>query len=256
MDRVESCPFFTSMSNSTDPPRNLGRFPAEKGLPEMGDTRQTRIGILVYNGVDLLDVSVPYELFQWAAEFDETLSLSVHVVAENRGPVTSHHGFRFEVDEDFRGCPQLDVVWVAGAKPQLLAKAMKNEVILDFLRAQAQSAAYVVSVCNGALILASAGLLDGYEATTNWAYLPCFERYPAIRVAEGYPRYVVCRDRITGAGPSSGLDEALKIIALLRGDDAARQVQLTIQYHPDPPFHCGDPDQCGRPPATCCPISP
>jgi transcriptional regulator GlxA family with amidase domain len=225
---------------------------AGKGLREMGGTRQTRIGILVYDGVDLLDVSVPYELFHWAVDHDDTLSL--HLVAENRGWVSSHHGLRFEVDEDIHSCPQLDLVWVAGAKPELLTKAMENKAILDFLRAQARSARYVTSVCNGALILAAAGLLDGYEATTNWAYLPCFARYPGIRVARGYPRYVIDRDRVTGGGPTSGLDEALKLISLLRSDDAAREVQLIIQYHPDPPFHWGDPAQAGKPPATSCPL--
>ena len=55
----------------------------ERGAMSMGDARQTRIGILVYEGVDLLDVAVPYELFGWAAYADETLSLSVHLVAWN-----------------------------------------------------------------------------------------------------------------------------------------------------------------------------
>ena len=106
------------------------------------------------------------------------------------------------------------------------------------------------------MILAAAGLLDGYEATTHWAFLPCFARYPEIRVAPDYPRFIVDRDRVTGGGISSGLDEALKVIALLRGDDAAKDVQLTIQYHPRPPFDWGDPAQAGTPPATSCPVCP
>ena len=168
--------------------------------------------------------------------------------------MTTRDRFRFEVDEEIHDCPPLDVVWVPGADPKFLAEAMKNETILGFLRKQAARRNYVVSVCEGALILASAGLLDGYEATTHWAFLPCFARFPTIRVAAGYPRYIVDRDRVTGGGISSGLDEALKVIALLRGDDAAKNVQLTIQYHPKPPFQWGDPGQAGQPPATSCPI--
>jgi transcriptional regulator GlxA family with amidase domain len=215
-------------------------------------SRQTRIGILVYEGIDLLDVAVPYELFGWAAVADSTLS--VRLVAEKAGRVTTRDRFRFEADDEIHNCPPLDVVWVPGADPKFLAEAMKNETILGFLRKQAAGAQLVVSVCEGALILAAAGLLDGFEATTHWAFLPCFARFPKIRVAAGYPRFIVDRNRVTGGGISSGLDEALAVIALLRGDDAAKNVQLTIQYHPQPPFQWGDPAQAGTPPATSCPI--
>ena len=104
------------------------------------------------------------------------------------------------------------------------------------------------------MILATAGLLDGYEATTHWSFLPCFARFPKIRVAAGYPRFIVDRDRVTGGGISSGLDEGpLGVIALLRGEDAAKNVQLTIQYHPQPPFQWGDPAAGGDAPGDVMP---
>ena len=86
------------------------------------------------------------------------------------------------------------------------------------------------------MLLAAAGLLNGYCATTHWAFIPCFAAYPEIEVAEGFPRYVIDRDRITGGGISSGLDEALAVVALLAGDEIAKSVQMTTQYFPDPPF--------------------
>lgn len=101
-------------------------------------SRQTRIGILVYEGIDLLDVAVPYELFGWAAVADSTLS--VRLVAEKAGRVTTRDRFRFEADDEIHNCPPLDVVWVPGADPKFLAEAMKNETILGFLRKQAAGA--------------------------------------------------------------------------------------------------------------------
>ena len=141
-----------------------------------GAPRRTQIGILVYEGVDLLDVAVPYELFGWAAAADS--SLAVRLVAARAGQVTTRDHFRFEANDEIHDCPPLDVVWVPGADPKFLADAMTNAAILDFLRRQALVAQFVVSVCEGALILAAAGLLDGYEATTHWAFLPCFAQVP------------------------------------------------------------------------------
>ncbi len=89
----------------------------------MVDSRQTRIGILVYDGVDLLDVAVPYELFGWAAAADSTLS--VRLVTAKARRVTTRDRFRFEADNEIHDCPLLDVVWVPGADPRFLADAMK-----------------------------------------------------------------------------------------------------------------------------------
>jgi transcriptional regulator GlxA family with amidase domain len=125
---------------------------------------------------------------------------------------------------------------------------MRGGPYLDFLKAQAAGADYVSSVCEGAMLLAAAGLLDGYRATTHWAFVPCFARFPAIKVAKGFPRYVVDGNRVTGGGISSGLDEALQLVALIAGADIAKEVQMTTQYFPQPPF-----DQ-SIVPATTCPL--
>jgi len=93
------------------------------------------------------------------------------------------------------------------------------------------------------MLLASAGLLDGYEATTHWAFVPCLKKYSQITVADGYPRFVVDRNRITGGGISSGLDEALEVIARVSSYQIACQVQLVTQYFPQPPINGGIPDR-------------
>jgi transcriptional regulator GlxA family with amidase domain len=112
-----------------------------------------------------------------------------------------------------------------------------------------QGASYVCSVCEGALLLAAAGLLDGYEATTHWAFTACLtERFPKVKVAPGHPRFWLDRNRLTGGGISSGLDEALELIRILKGKDVAQLVQQTTQYYPEPPV------QSEIPPAGACPL--
>jgi transcriptional regulator GlxA family with amidase domain len=65
--------------------------------------------------------------------------------------------------------------------------------------------------------------------------------FPGVTIAEGYPRFVIDANRITGGGISSGLDEAMAIVALLLDEQTARNGQLTMQYAPNPPFNDGDP---------------
>ena len=115
---------------------------------------------------------------------------------------------------------------------------MGDEFVLGFLREQAKGARYVTSVCTGALVLGAAGLLRGYRATTHWLSLPLLEMFGAIAVEE---RVVVDRNRVTGGGVTAGIDFGLLLAAILRGETVAQQIQLQMEYSPDPPFACGSP---------------
>jgi cyclohexyl-isocyanide hydratase len=116
---------------------------------------------------------------------------------------------------------------------------MRDEETLDFLRAQGHSARYVTSVCTGALLLGAAGLLEGYEAATHWAFMELLPRYGARPVRR---RVVVDRNRITGGGVTAGIDFGLRLAAELAGENVAKAIQLGPEYDPEPPFPSGHPD--------------
>jgi transcriptional regulator GlxA family with amidase domain len=204
------------------------------------------IGIPVYDKVDLLDVTGPYEIFQWMNQYGQ--SVEVYTVAEQPGEIVSRDGFRFRPHKCFAEIERLDVLWVPGGDPAALKLLMSgpDRAYLNFLVAQSRTARYVTSVCEGALLLAAAGLLDGYTATTHWAFIPCLKAFPQITIAPGYPRFVVDRNRVTGGGISSGLDEALELVALLGGEALAQSIQQVTQYYPDPPVQSTIPqtDTC------------
>ena len=103
---------------------------------------------------------------------------------------------------------------------------------LAYLRHVAAGATWVCSVCEGALLLARAGLLHGHAATTHWAFVRCLESFPGIDVDTTHARFIVSGNRLTGGGVSSGLDEALKLIALLFDEKTAEGVQLSTQVLP------------------------
>ena len=168
------------------------------------------VGLLTIPGLTQLDLTGPAEVF---ARMPDT---KVHLVWKNREPITSHSGVTLVPSTTFADCPQLDVLCVPGGFG--IAALMSDTEVLDFLRRQADKARYVTSVCNGSLLLG------------------------AIPVNE---RVVKDRNRVSGGGVTAGIDFALTLVAEIAGPDVAKAAQLTLEYAPSPPFHCGTPEQAG-----------
>jgi transcriptional regulator GlxA family with amidase domain len=198
-----------------------------------------RIVIPVYDQVDMLDVCGPCEMFHWA-------NFQVDVVAEKPGEIRFNSGLVFQVSAGLGSPAPADALWVPGGEPGVLARIIaegEESAYLKFLKDQAAHSQWVCSVCEGALLLAAARLLDGFHVTTHWAFIPYLIAYhPLVLVADGHPRFVIDRDRMTGGGISSGLDEALKLIELLAGGETAISVQQTTQYYPEPPVASAIPN--------------
>jgi len=189
-----------------------------------------RIGMLIFPRLTQLDMTGPYEVL---ARLPNT---SVELVARTLDPVKTDRGMQILPTVTYATCPPLDVVMVPGGPGQ--QDLMEDEEALDFLRRQAASAQYVTSVCTGSLVLAAAGLLKGRRATCHWAAIEHLTPMGAIPVSE---RVVVDGNIVTGAGVASGIDFALKLAAILEGEAVAREIQLQIEYDPDPPFDSGSP---------------
>ncbi|MBV8952075.1 MAG: DJ-1/PfpI family protein, partial [Actinobacteria bacterium] len=110
--------------------------------------------------------------------------------------------------------------------------------VLDWLREMHETTTWTTSVCTGSLVLAEAGLLDGVAATSHWLALDELSRLGAAALAQ---RIVVDGKIITAAGASAGIDMALLVASLVEGDLVAQQIQLSIEYEPEPPFDAGSP---------------
>lgn len=191
------------------------------------------IGIYLWQQLTMLDVLGPHQFLGYVPEF------TVVTFAKTKDPVVTDTGLRLIPDHDFSTCPSLDVLLVGGGGNPL--PEMKDKEVISFLAEAGHGAEYVTSVCTGALILAEAGLLDGYQATTHWAFKELLKRgYPEITVADG--RVVTDRNRISGGGVTAGLDFALTLIGQLTDLNTAANVQLVTEYDPKPPANYGSPD--------------
>jgi len=116
---------------------------------------------------------------------------------------------------------------------------MEDEEVLGWIRQQAAGAHSIFSVCTGALVCGAAGLLKGRRATTHWASFHLLPYFGAVPVNE---RVVIDGNWIFAAGVTAGIDGALRLAAQLRGDDAAKAIQLHMVYAPEPPFDSGTPE--------------
>jgi cyclohexyl-isocyanide hydratase len=204
------------------------------------------IGMPLYEGFDSLDIIGPYEAFFWMGNYWTGHTVNRYLVGPARADdptkprtLTASNGLQIVPQKTFDDPDlRLDLVFVPGGLPEDFIATMTDQTYIDFLRRQSAGATYVTSVCFGAFLLASAGLLDGYDATTYWSGVKYLKLFPKVNEAGGAGSRLV----VTGGGISSALDEALKLVALITGDERlAQQVQLTLQYNPRPPFSGGDP---------------
>jgi cyclohexyl-isocyanide hydratase len=189
-----------------------------------------RIGMLIFPRLTQLDMTGPYEVL---ARLPDT---QVDLVAKTMDPVTTDRGMQIVPTVTYETCPPLDIVMVPGGPGQ--QDLMEDEAALSFLRKQAAGAKYVTSVCTGSLVLAAAGLLKGKRATCHWAAIEHLALLGAIPTKE---RVVIDGNVVTGAGVASGIDFALTLASILEGEAVAREIQLQIEYDPDPPFDGGSP---------------
>ncbi len=122
-----------------------------------------QIGFLVYPGVVQLDVMAAYQVLSFPP------NTQVHLIWKSLDSIESNEGLIITPTVTLTNCPPLDVICVPGGGIGQI-EIMQDPEILNFLKQQADTAQYVTSVCTGSLILAAAGLLQGYQATCHWAF--------------------------------------------------------------------------------------
>ncbi|MGN9779394.1 GlxA family transcriptional regulator [Micromonospora sp. H33] len=182
----------------------------------------------VYDGVDLLDVAGPVEVFTVADRLVGGGRYEVVLAAAVPGRVRTFGGVLLVADRSLADLPsQVDTLLVPGGAEIAAAGRVVPVVdaaVVAAIRSLAAGARRVASVCTGAHILAAAGVLDGRRATTHWATAARLQAdHPAVAV-DADPVFVRDGEVWTSAGLSSGVDLALALVAEDCGDDVARAV--------------------------------
>jgi transcriptional regulator GlxA family with amidase domain len=187
-----------------------------------------RISVVLFEGFELLDVFGPVELFTLVPG-----QLAVEFVGPQAGPVASSHGVQVcaAVSRDVAASP--DIVLVPGG--QGTRRLVRDQDFLSWLRAWAAPASLVTSVCTGSAVLAAAGLLDGYRATSNKASFGWVREQGKNVDWIARARWVEDRDRWTSSGIAAGMDMAAALLTTLLGEETAQRVttRAELEVHTD-----------------------
>lgn len=187
------------------------------------------IGAVLFEGFEILDFFGPLEMFAGMKE-----SVEIVTIAERPGRVESANRAPGFADVSFEEAPELDIILIPGGVGS--RTVLKDESFLQWLRARADRAEYVTSVCTGALILAASSLIDGKRATSNkWAWEWTEKVGPNVNWVPK-ARWVVDGKYVTSAGVSAGMDMALALIEMIWGEEARERIRVLSEYdwHSDP----------------------
>jgi transcriptional regulator GlxA family with amidase domain len=183
------------------------------------------VAVYVFDDAEELDVVGPLEVFGVAGRLRPG-SFYAYTLAKKADPVKFRYGLSVIPERTLPQRPSFDILVVPGGKGA--GEVMKDRVSLDFVREAAKNCELVASVCTGALILASAGLLRGKRATTHWSALKELGEFEGVRVE--HRRYIRQGNIITSAGISAGIDMALAIVGSYEGSDLKREVARRMEY--------------------------
>ncbi len=202
-------------------------------MTDTNSPAKLKVAMLVYPRLTLLDLAGPQSL--WGRQAETCL------VWENLDPVITDTDLTLQPTHTFETCPtEVDILFVPGGFGAW--DVINNAKAMEFLARAGADARYVTGICFGTIIMAAAGLLDGYKAATHWATYPMLETLGVEGVRE---RVVIDRNRITGGGVTAGVDFGLTVLSELRGDTVAKATQLLVEYNPKPPFDAGSPESAG-----------
>ena len=184
------------------------------------------LAIVVHDDVEVLDFCGPFEAFGVTGDSGEAY-FNVFTVADEARVVRANTGMLIQPNHTIDDCPPLSMLLIPGGSTSVI---LENPRLMAWISEQDKHVEHLVSVCTGAMVLATLGLLDGLEATTHYGSYD--------RLQEAAPNAVVRRDVrvadnghiVTGAGVSAGIDLALHMIARLYGMQEANDVAEYMMY--------------------------
>jgi transcriptional regulator GlxA family with amidase domain len=206
-------------------------------------TERWNVGILIFDGVEVLDFAGPFEVFSRtrlapgveSRRSEDSAPFQVFTVAKSEVPVSATGDLRVIPRYAFASAPKIDLLVVPGGFGTRVL--LHDPETLEWIRRAANAARQVTSVCTGSLLLAKAGLLQGRRATTHWAALDQLESLESGALVERELR-VVDDGIISSAGVASGIDMAFYVVERLFGADVANETARYIEYRrADGPVH-------------------
>lgn len=184
-------------------------------------------GFLLFADLEELDLVGPWEMVAMWSQYADGPENCL-MIAETKAPVRCSNGMIIQPHLSFDDAPRLDYLLIPGGFGT--RQQVDNQRLINFVSEQAQNCKAILSVCTGAFILHTCGLLKGKKATTHWLSLKQLRAMEDVEVVE--ERIVIDGNIWTSSGVSAGIDLALAFIKHEAGDDTAGSVQAFAEYYP------------------------
>jgi transcriptional regulator GlxA family with amidase domain len=212
---------------------NIANSPAQPSVHKLN------VGILMFDGVEVLDFAGPFEVFSRtrlvpgveSRRSDASAPFRVFTVTRNGETVTATGDLQLTPRYSFQTSPPIDLLVVPGGYGT--RALLRDRETLDWICTTAAKAKKVTSVCTGSLLLAQAGLLDGRRATTHWGALDLLQEISDAREADisiQHDLRFVDDGIITSAGVSAGIDMALHVVEQVCGASVAAETAHYMDY--------------------------
>ncbi|MEL6922528.1 MAG: DJ-1/PfpI family protein [Bacteroidota bacterium] len=215
---------FVKCTPREDRIREVWASPTPPNPPELVEGRYN-VGFLIMDGVYNTELTAPFDIFQHTQYREGIKQMNVFTVANSLEPIKTFEGMRIMPDYDYyRGeVPPIDILVVPSAEHHLDTD-LENEDMINFVREVAAKAQFVTSHCDGAFVLAKAGLLDEVASTTFPSDIPKYkEMFPQLDVRADV-LFVHDGKYITSAGGAKSFEAALYLAEHLYGAEIARSL--------------------------------
>lgn len=191
-------------------------------------TKKIKVGIFVFNEVEVMDFAGPFEVFSLALA-DNKKAFEVITIGEKAAVISARNGLKVVPNAKFSDEIELDILIIPGGYGAEKYE-IKNKVVLNWILEQSKKTEILASVCTGALLLAECGLLDHKKATTHWMDLDRLENeYSKIDVIRGV-KFVDEGSVLTSGGISAGINMSLHIVKRILGVEEARSIAKRMEY--------------------------
>jgi transcriptional regulator GlxA family with amidase domain len=190
--------------------------------------RKIKVGILLFNEVEVLDFAGPFEVFSLAADGDAKL-FEVITIGETGEMISARNGLLIKPSASFKEELTLDVLIVPGGYGAEVVEVHNNKMI-EWIRLQQKQVKILASVCTGAFLLAKAGLLEGRSVTTHWLDISRLAiEYPGVKVLSDI-KFVDSGDIVTSGGISSGITMSLHLVERLVSPAVAHATAKRMEF--------------------------
>lgn len=191
--------------------------------------KKRTLGIVIFNDVEVLDFTGPFEVFSVTNEINNNELFDVKLISVDGELITAKNGLKIVADCSIKNIHHLDIVLIPGG--QGARPLVNNQEFITWVQSVSKKSELVLSVCTGALVLAKAGLLEGLKATTHHqAYDELRELVNDTEITEDGLRYIDNGKVITSGGISAGIDMSFHVIDRLIGIEISEKTANYMEY--------------------------